>query len=370
MKNIKRVFILSFQIFLLIFNISAQTSIGKITTVVIDAGHGGTDPGAVGKKSKEKDITLDVALKTGSYIKENYPEVKVIYTRDKDVFVKLRDRAAKANSVNADIFISIHCNAAKSTQAYGAETFIMGLGKTAENLETAKKENAAILLEANYEADYDGFDPTSDEDMIAMTMFQSGTIKESNSLAYKVQRQFVDRVGRHDRGVKQAGFWVLYKTTMPGILIELGFISNLNEEAFLISEEGKIYMASAIFRAFKEYKNEFEAENITLGIVNNQEKNDNDLTKSNEINEKPVYYVQIAASKSPMKLKNFKNAGKVVEKQWDGKYLYLTAQSENAKDVKKELEKLKKGGYKDAFAIAFLGDKRLSLTELENIKTD
>lgn len=361
------------QIFLLlIFNASAQTTIGRIRTVVIDAGHGGTDPGALGKKSQEKDITLAVALKTGAYIQQNFPALKVVYTRDKDVFVKVRDRATIANNVHADVFISIHCNSApNSPSAAGAETFVMGLGKTADNLETAKKENAAILLEANYEEDYEGFDPTSDEDMIAMTLFQSGTLKESNSLAYKVQRQFVDRVGRKDRGVKQAGFWVLYKTTMPGILIELGFLSNAEEEAFLISENGRSYLASAIYRAFKEYKEEFEADHMTNGIVEDSIpesiESDKPSTSVSQAEEKPIYYVQIAASSKPLKTKNFKNAGIVEEKYWNGKYLYLSSASENSKMVLESLEKLKKSGYKDAFAVAFVGEKRMTLAEAEKL---
>lgn len=364
MKKSEIIIFFIFQFFVLTFYATAQTAIGKIQTVVIDAGHGGTDPGALGKNCKEKDITLAVALKTGALITQNFPNVKVVYTRDKDVFVKVCDRAIKANNVHADIFISIHCNSvANAPAACGAETFVMGLGKTKENLETAKKENAAILLEANYEDDYEGFDPTSDEDMIAMTMFQSGTLKESNNLAYKVQRQFVDRVGRKDRGLKQAGFWVLYKTTMPGILIELGFLSNLKEEAFLISENGQTLMASAIYRAFKEYKEEFEADQLMTTVPDHESQKETTTVEP----AKPIYFVQIAASKTPLKLSNFKNAGTVTEKQWNGRYIYLAAKSDNASSVRKELERLKKIGYKDAFAVAFLGDQRLSLAEVEKL---
>ncbi|MDD4848442.1 MAG: N-acetylmuramoyl-L-alanine amidase [Bacteroidales bacterium] len=368
MKSTKIFLFLIIQILLLIFSVSAQTSIGKIKTVVIDAGHGGTDPGAVGRKSKEKDITLAVSLKTGDYIKTNFPDVKVVYTRNSDVFVTLKGRAQKANHENADVFISIHCNSApNASTASGVETFIMGLHKTNDNLEVAKKENAAILLEANYEDDYAGFDPTSDEDMIAMTMFQSGSMKESNNLAYKVQRQFVDRVGRKDRGVKQAGFWVLYKTTMPGILIELGFLSNASEEQFLMSEEGKTYMASAIYRAFKEYKEEFEADHQMTLIEETPKETQKDSMVIDEPT-KLIYFVQIAASKTPLKLKNFKNVGTVVEKQWNGRYIYLAAQTDDVKTIRKELEKIKEVGFKDAFAVAFLGDKRMTLKEAEQLQ--
>ena len=234
----------------------------KIRTVVIDAGHGGKDPGAIGKNSKEKNIVLSVALKTGSYIKQNLPDVKVIYTRTKDEFIELHRRAAIANENNADIFISIHCNAVKDTRVYGAETFVMGEHKTAANLEVAKLENAAILFEENETDEYGGFDPNSTAAYIALSLFQSENKSQSIKVAQKVQDQFSNRVGRKDRSVQQAGFLVLYRTSMPSMLVELGFISNPDEERFLISEEGQSYMASAIYRAFKEFKQEFERDNV------------------------------------------------------------------------------------------------------------
>lgn len=233
----------------------------RITTVVIDAGHGGKDPGAMGKHSKEKDITLAVALKTGHYIEKYLPDVKVIYTRKDDRFVPLYKRAEIANKNKADFFISIHCNANKSSGPFGAETYVMGLHKSKANLDVAMMENASIMFEDNAGTTYDGFDPSLPQSYIQFTLFQSEYLDQSLQLAYDIQRQFKDRVGRRDRGVHQAGFLVLWKTAMPGVLVELGYLSNPTEEKFLLSEKGQVYLASAIYRAFKEYKQEFEKQN-------------------------------------------------------------------------------------------------------------
>jgi len=242
---------------------SAQNDGGayKMKTVVIDAGHGGQDPGNVGTgrhKKKEKDIALDVALRVGRFINEVFPEIKVLYTRDKDVFIGLNERADVANKADADLFMSIHCNAAKNTEAAGAETFTLGLHKNDENLQVAMKENQAIFLEDDYQTKYEGFDPNSPESIIALTIMQSAFLEQSLKISASIQKQFKEKVGRKDRGVKQAGFLVLRRTTMPSILIELGFLTNKDEEDFLNSENGRIVMASAIFRGFKEYKERVE----------------------------------------------------------------------------------------------------------------
>lgn len=236
----------------------AQNNLNRIDRVVIDAGHGGADPGALGKHSREKDIVLAIALKTGEYIEKNMPDVKVIYTRTTDVFIELYKRAQIANESHADLFISIHCNSSPKSAPFGAETYVMGLHKSADNLEVAKLENAAILLESDYTANYEGFDPNSDEAYIVFNLYQNIFLEQSLALAVNVQHQFRERVGRNDRGVKQAGFLVLYRTTMPGVLIETGFLSNLAEESYLMSEEGQVYLASAIYRAFRDYKNGVE----------------------------------------------------------------------------------------------------------------
>jgi N-acetylmuramoyl-L-alanine amidase len=232
----------------------------RLKTVVIDAGHGGHDAGCLGASAKEKDVALAIALKLGQYIEETFPDVKVIYTRKTDVFIELMERAAIANKAKADLFISIHCNASPNKAAYGTETYAMGLHVSEANLNVAKRENSVILLEENYETNYDGFDPKSTEAYIIFSLYQNVNIDKSLSLASKIQTQFEERVKRFNRGVKQAGFIVLYKTNMPSILIETGFLSNPQEEKFLASDEGQVNVASAIFRAFREYKSEMEKE--------------------------------------------------------------------------------------------------------------
>lgn len=252
--------LLPFIVFALIpfFGI-AQTTDGlyRMKTIVVDAGHGGKDPGNLGTgryKAQEKDIALEVALRVGSYIEKQFPEIEVIYTRSTDVFIGLNERADIANRAKADLFISIHCNAFSKLTSHGVETFVLGLHRNKENLQVAMKENSAIYMEDDYKTKYEGFDPNSAESIIALTIMQSAFLQQSLSLSTYIQKQFRERVGRVDRGVKQAGFLVLRKTTMPSVLVELGFLTNADEEDFLNSENGKSYMSSAIFRGFKEYK--------------------------------------------------------------------------------------------------------------------
>jgi len=222
--------------------------------VVIDAGHGGKDPGTVGPKAREKNINLAVALKTGKYIKENLKDVKVIYTRDDDTFIELDERAHVANRNKADIFISIHSNWISDKRVTGAETFVLGQSKDDANLQVAMKENSVITYEKDYQTKYEGYDPNSVESFIIFSLMQNTYLKQSTEFASMIQNQFRERIGRRDRGVKQAGFLVLWKTTMPSVLVELGFVSNSEEERFLISEQGQDYLASAIYRAFRDYK--------------------------------------------------------------------------------------------------------------------
>ncbi len=237
----------------------------KIQTVVIDAGHGGKDAGAVGKKAKEKDVTLAVAKKVGANIKKQYPDVKVYYTRTTDVFVELMERARIANRNNADLFISIHCNAvANAPKTCGAETFIMGDHRNSANLAVAKRENASILYESNADENYGGFDPNSTEAYIAFSFIQSEFKQRSLEFAELVQNQLVGTAKRNDRGVQQAGFLVLYKTAMPSVLVELGFISNPTEEAYMMSAEGQATLASAIAKAFSTYKTNFEKNSVDM----------------------------------------------------------------------------------------------------------
>lgn len=238
------------------FRTYAQPSPVKNTwVVVIDAGHGGKDPGSIGySKSKEKNLTLAVALKTGKYIEDNLKDVRVIYTRDDDTFLGLDERADVANRNKADIFISIHANAIDDKRPSGAETWVLGQSMDDANLKVAMKENSAITYEDDYKTKYEGYDPNSVESFIIFSLMQNTYLKQSTEFASIIQNQLRDRVGRKDRGVKQAGFVVLWRTTMPSVLVEVGFITNSEEEKYLLSDEGQNYIASGIYRAFRDYK--------------------------------------------------------------------------------------------------------------------
>ena len=234
----------------LILSLSAQAY-----TLVIDAGHGGKDPGAVGRKSKEKNINLAVALAFGKLVEQNCPDVKVVYTRKTDVFVELDERANIANRNKADLFVSIHVNStAAKSGPQGTETYTLGMHRAADNLEVAKRENSVITLESNYEQKYEGFDPKSSESYIIFELMQDKNMEQSVNFAKLVQQQFKSTAGRVNKGVYQAGFLVLRATSMPSALIELGYINNVNEEAYLMSAAGQSAMAKSIFNAFKSYK--------------------------------------------------------------------------------------------------------------------
>jgi N-acetylmuramoyl-L-alanine amidase len=236
------------SIFCIVF---AMTISAKQFTVVLDPGHGGKDPGAVGKKGQEKEINLNVALMVGKLINENHPDVKVVYTRKTDKYITLKDRPNIANDADGDLFISIHTNASESTKAYGAETFTLGLSKSQANFEVAKRENSVLLLEEGNQETYQGFDPTSPESYIMFEFMQSKYIDQSVEIAYYIQKEFID-IKRLDRGVRQAIFWVLHQVKMPSILVELGFITNPSEETFLLSAEGQKKMANSIYSGFEK----------------------------------------------------------------------------------------------------------------------
>ena len=233
----------------------------KVSVVVIDPGHGGKDPGTSGKKIKEKEVSLKIALLLGSYIEKNLPNVKVIYTRKDDRYLDLNQRAEIANKSKADVFVCIHANSAPRAEVHGTETYVMGLHKTEQNFEVSKRENSVMMLDDKYEENYEGFDPTSPESYILFSLTQSAFQESSLKLAEKVENQFKVKAGRRSNGVKQAGFWVLWKTTMPSILTEVGFLTNAGEEAYLGSAAGQEAIATSLFRAFKDYKTQIEAIN-------------------------------------------------------------------------------------------------------------
>ncbi len=362
------------------FSAFAQTN-GKISIVVIDAGHGGKDPGAVGSKSKEKDIVLAVALKTGRYIEQNLPDVKVIYTRNRDKFVELHRRGQIANEAGADLFISIHCNANNSSSPYGTETYALGEDerRSKANMDVAMLENASILLEENQTEVYEGFNPKSPDSYIRLTLFQGTYLDESLILAEKIQKQFKNRVGRKDRGVHQAGFLVLWKTYMPSVLVELGFISNRTEEAFLSSEKGQTYMASAIYRAVKEYKQEYEKESGvydsreeivvvkrgTKEAENNKEKKKVVKKTNNDV----VFRVQFYTSPGKLQLndKRFKSLQNIFVYQHNGMFKYTTGEYTSVEDAEKYKKVVKGKGFGDAFTVAFHKGSRVSIAQAKNI---
>jgi len=270
-REIFKFFFIFFCVFILEQYVGAQPNdYGyKLKTVIIDAGHGGKDPVLQGKKTTEKDVVLGIALKLGNYIESNLEGVKVIYTRKTDVFVELHKRAEIANQSKADLFISIHANGNENHLVSGTESLVLGNHRAGENFEVAKKENAVILLEDNYEEKYEGFDPNSSESYQSFSLMQDLYFKKSVNFAALVQEQFRERAQRKDRSVKQQGLLVLARSAMPGVLIETGFITNPEEEIYLMSEEGQDYLASAIYRAFRDYKEIVESRSSLTASLGN-----------------------------------------------------------------------------------------------------
>ena len=363
-------------IFLMLMSLVSFSQKGtKIKTVVIDAGHGGRDPGALGKHSKEKDIALSVALKTGKYIEDAYPNVKVIYTRKTDKFVDLYRRGEIANEANADLFISIHCNANTSSKIYGSETYVLGIEDHREqkNMKVAMMENAAILLEEDADEKYGDFDPKSPESLISLTLLQNDNLDQSLNIAGKIQRQFSERVGRKDRSVYQAGFLVLWKTSMPSVLVELGYLTNTNEETFLRSKQGQVYMASAIYRAFKEYKIEFEKENKAYDY----RKQGLEQTESNPV---PVVHIdtpkngvvfKVQFYTSPRELSKtdsrFKSLEDIDSYEHNGLYKFTSGNFPSIEAATKHQKHVRSKGFKDAFVVAFQNNTRISISKAKEL---
>ncbi len=365
-----------------------------VHTVVIDAGHGGHDPGNLGTrryKTTEKDIALLVALKVGGYIQENFKDVTVIYTRSTDVFVDLQERAKIANRAEADLFISIHCDAFTKSSVSGATSLVMGQNHDDDNLRVAMRENSVIYLEENYEEKYEGFDPNNPSSYIAFSVYQGAFMLQSVSFAQKVQDQFRTRVGRKDRGVKQQPLMVTKMAVMPSVLIELGFLTNPTEEDFLNSEKGQSYMASAIYRAFKEYKEEREQFHLEIapatppvqtkpaptpvqpkiGTENKSvEKTPSSEPTIKQVDTKEVYYcVQLATSgiKKELIPQNFKGVEGVRFYEDGGLYKYIVGQTTNLKTAEALKMKMKDAGFKDAFVVALADGNRISISEASKL---
>jgi N-acetylmuramoyl-L-alanine amidase len=357
MKRIKFILIIALLLFPFGMNIFSQSG-STVKTVVIDAGHGGRDPGAVGKNSYEKNINLSIALKLGKYIEKNLPDVRVVYTRKTDVLIPLHRRSKIANDNQADLFISIHCNSNTSSKIYGTETYVMGLHKSQDNLKVAQLENSSILKEDDHADYYEGFNPNSTEAYIIFSLYQNASLDHSLDLASKVQKQFKDRVGLRDRGVMQAGFLVLYRATMPGILVESGYISNAKDEKYLLSNDGQNYIASAIFRAIKDYKSEQGTRTNTI-----TQKTIKTRQASSEKSGKIIFRVQFLSSKSKINLKSkrFRDLKNLMEYEQSGMYKYCTGESSGFDKMNKLKSKLNRGKYKDAFVVAFEDGHRISV---------
>ncbi len=364
-KNIHHLKLISVFMFLLVMIMPCQSQdlTNKQWVIVIDPGHGGKDPGALGAFSKEKDVVLAIALKTGKYIDENIKNAKVIYTRTGDTYPELRERPEIANRNKADLFISIHANSAPQKNVRGAETYVMGVAKNQQNLEVAMKENEVILLENDHSAKYEGFDPKSEVSYIMFSLTQKVFQEQSIDLASRIQKEFRERVNRNDRDVKQAGFWVLFKTTMPSVLVETGFITNPTEEKFLNSEQGQDYLASAIYRACKQYINEIDHKS-GISWDNNQPADSDATTGNNGV----VFKVQVATSGSSISTtpSNFKGINDIIEIKIDGLYKYATGAFltyDSAALYRKKIESI----FPDAFVIAVKDNKILPLQQvLEN----
>lgn len=367
----------------ILFFVGSIYSVEKPFVVVIDAGHGGKDHGAVRDNYREKAINLGVALALGSLIKKNMKDVKVVYTRDTDTFVELNDRAGKANKVKANLFISVHTNStdAKKTSASGPDTYILGLARSEENLAVAKRENSVILLEDDYSTKYGGFDPNSPESYIIFEFMTNKYMEQSLDFAGLVQKEFKSRANRVDRGVRQAGFLVLRKTSMPAVLIELGFINNPTEAAFLTSKAGQEKMAESIYFGFRKYKAAFDkkcrsgsdvvtpvAEDLTANTDETQEKKDGEVIISPAQNTAPnisnnqeqtEYRIQFLYSpkKLPNNSKDFKGLSPVGYYYENG-YKYTYGSTKDFDEIQKQL-KLVKAKFKDAFVVRFKNGIRI-----------
>lgn len=368
----------------------------KLEKIVIDAGHGGKDSGCRGKYSLEKNIVLNIAREFGKRINETHPEVEVIYTRESDVFIPLFKRIDIANKNNADLFISIHCNYAARKSTSGTETFVMGLHRAEENLLVAKRENASILLEQNYQENYDGYDPNSPEGHIILSMFQNAFLDQSIHLANIIETSFAKRTGMNSRGVKQAGFMVLRKAAMPSVLVEAGFLSNSKEEKYLLSTKGQKQVADVLLKAFTEYKRSLDAENVRMEEVITENKINIEVQKDKisapqkppvktevvehiskpqeytkpiksttaQLSNDIVYKVQLAASlNKPLTLQQplLSVIDEVEIRKEDNMYKYLFGNYQSLQNASEAKTKLTKRGFKGAFIVAYRGLDRVKI---------
>jgi N-acetylmuramoyl-L-alanine amidase len=353
--------------------ISAQN---KKFKVVLDAGHGGKDPGAMHNGVNEKDIVLKTALLVGDILAEE-SSIEVLYTRKTDVAVDLNERAKIANKAHGNLFVSIHCNSAKKApSAKGTETFVMGVTKNASNLDVARRENEVITLEKDYKVKYDGYDPKSPESVIGMSIMQETSLNQSIELAASIEKNF-EKIDRNSRGVKQAGFLVLRDIYMPRVLVELGFLTNSEDLKFLNSAAGQKKLAQQIAKSIISYKKEYFGETSSViveskptvaksdSIKNQNSTTANSKTEDNSTKKGLEFRVQISASNKDLELKpqNFKGLNSISVEQNNNLYRYFYGTTPSYSTAKELLKEAKAKGYESSFLVAFKDGKKVSISE-------
>ena len=351
--------VLKHTLFILLLFSAVQLSFAQEKfTVVLDAGHGGKDPGRPAKNVIEKDVALKIVLLTGKYL-ESHKDIRVVYTRKKDVFIELKKRGQIANDADANLFVSVHCNA-HHTQAEGTETYVLGLHANKQNFEVAKHENSVIFLEDNYKETYKGFDPNSPEGVIGINLLQEEFLDESLLAATYVQDNFSKKLHRKDRGVKQAGFVVLFQTNMPSILIETGFITNKQEGAFLNSKAGQQKVARAIADAILRYKKHYD-ENVVVETFPET----TPAKKADRIVNDVDFKVLISTStrKLPTKSYNFNGLKGVERKKEGNRYRYYYGNTSNYDLINKLKAEARKKGFNDAYVVAYRQGKKIKISD-------
>ncbi len=359
---------ISYLCFLCFFTFATSVSFGQTRedkfVVVLDAGHGGHDPGTNGNGFIEKNIALGITIKVGEIL-EKYDEIKVLYTRKKDVFVTLDGRAQFANDAYANLFVSIHCNANRSSSPYGAETYVLGLHRNDDNLKVAMRENSVIYLEDNYEVTYNGFDPNSPESYIGMTLMQAEYLDQSILLSADIQGNFTNSLHRKNRGVKQAGFLVLRKTYMPSVLVETGFLSNDKEGKYLSSSKGQKEMSEAIAQGIINYKNSIDQKIVETAIVER-------LEEETKHYEGVTFKVQLAASSRKLETKpyNFKGLKGVSRSKEGAFYKYYYGDTSDYLRVQEKHREAKENGFSTSYIVAFRNGKKITVAEALKTKIE
>lgn len=351
-------------------NLSLLNAQNNKYIVVLDAGHGGGDHGNLGNGYKEKDIALKITLEVGKALEKN-PNIKVIYTRKKDVFVELYKRAEIANKADADLFVSIHCNSVANPKPYGTETWVLGERNTDRNFEVAKRENEVIFLEDNHEENYAGFDPSSPESTIAIGIEQEVYVEQSIILARKIEDNFKIKAKRKSRGLKQESLLVIRNTYMPSVLVEVGFLTNSKEGAYLNSKKGQLNMASAIKDAILDYKRELD-QNVGSNVINTDKPLDNDTNTKPRVIDGVTFKIQISASKKNIATKpyNFKGLEAITKEKAGAIYKYFFGKTSDYHQAQKLQQKAKTSGFKDAFIVAYKDGDKISVSQALKSSTD